>query len=206
MPSTPKGFPYPTAADPVSSGAANIQALAQAIDSYLTGPASRRMYMWQGPATAQDTAASYSFWPGVAQLTIAIPAGMTHALIVWTITRIHCPAPAPGSGSNLYVKHQIGASVISREHNPRGVNPVTDFTSAIVLADELALGSYAGTSQVFAITARHGGSYPYKVDSQTQITLDVQFVNKTLAELVRDAVDDAIDDALDDVVTPRDAG
>lgn len=33
MPNTPQGFPYPNATDPVSSGAANFQALATAIDA-----------------------------------------------------------------------------------------------------------------------------------------------------------------------------
>jgi hypothetical protein len=36
MPATPKGLPYPAATEPVASGAANIQALASAVDLRLT--------------------------------------------------------------------------------------------------------------------------------------------------------------------------
>jgi hypothetical protein len=169
---TPLGLPYPLPADPVSAGAADIRALAEAVDALLDDR--RRFYMVDGPAGQQLTAATYTVWPSTAVFSgIAVPSWATHALVTFVLNRAFVNA----AGSDvLKVRPQVGAN-FGREHVCVAILAQYENVSFVV-ADEIALGALAGTTTYVQLAALHGGSVPYGVDSLTRVTLDLEFIRR----------------------------
>lgn len=171
MPNTPKGLPYPTPDDPVSSGAADIQALANAVDPFLA--TARRLYM-ASPAADDLTDPGYAFWPDAASFGgVAVPAWATHANVVYTVTRVYSITAAGG----LTARAQVGANV-GRDHSICGGTPAY-FTVTLALADEIAVASIAGTTTTVSLAAMHpSGAAQMRVDPLSHITLDLEFIKR----------------------------